>query len=370
MRIAFYSPIKPPDHAVPSGDRLMANLLIKALAAGGHDVRIVSRLRTYSSEPDAEFYAIRKSGALAEAERLMDAWSSPEADWRPECWFTYHTYYKAPDWIGPDISARLGLPYVTAEASFAGKREAEPWATWQADVVSAVRGAAANFCFTPQDREGLEQLAPLAGPLVDLPPFIDPPPAPPPRRPRSAVRIAVAAMMRPGDKLASYRMLSQTLQSLLDLPWRIAVIGDGPARADVLAAFSVIPPDRIDWLGEVPPDEVADVLGACDLYAWPGIGEAYGLAYLEAQAMGLPVIAQDNGGTASVVVHGRTGWLTPPGDLASYAYVLRQMLTDAELRIGMGLAASRFVHQERSVGAAAATLSAPLATVAQNPGPF
>ncbi len=365
MRIAFYAPLKPPDHPTPSGDRLMAGLLVAALAAAGHEVRIASRLSSYSQDPAESAYHALKSAALAEARRLSDAWSGPADGWSPECWFTYHPYYKAPDWIGPDVCARLGLPYVTAEASYAGKRNAGPWRIWQADVASAVRGAAANFCFTARDREGLEALAPLDGPLVDLPPFIDPPPLPEPARRTStaAPRIAAAAMMRPGDKLASYQTLSHSLQMLIDVPWRLAVVGDGPARANVLAAFSAIPPDRIDWLGEVPPEGVAEVLGACDVYAWPGIGEAYGLAYLEAQAMGLPVAALDAGGVASVVIHGETGWLAPAGDPAAYASAIRSLLVDGQLRAAMGAAASRFVREQRSVGVAAARIGAALAAL-------
>ena len=42
------------------------------------------------------------------------------------------------------------------------------------------------------------------------------------------------------------------------------------------------------------------------LYAWPGFGEAYGLAYLEAQAAGLPVVAQDIDGVPGVVRNGET----------------------------------------------------------------
>jgi len=170
-------------------------------------------------------------------------------------------------------------------------------------------------------------------------------------------------MMRPGNKLESYVVLSQVLQMLLDLPWRLAIMGDGPARADVLSAFSPIPPDRIDWMGELEPEAVVDALGACDLYVWPGIGEAYGLAYLEAQCMGLPVVAQDTGGVSAVVRPNETGWLTPPGDLGAFADAVRRLLLDADLRNAMGDAASRFVREQRNVEMAAAILGATIGTV-------
>ncbi len=342
----------------------MARLLMQALVVAGHDVRFASAFRSYSQDSSGGVYHNGRSLAAAEARRLTEAWAV-EAAWRPDCWFTYHPYYKAPDWIGPEVCTQLGLPYVAAEASYASKRDRGEWAAWQADVVSAVRGAAANFCFTARDREGLQQLGPLAGPLIDLPPFIDPPPAPEHIRRSStaAPRLAVAAMMRPGDKLASYHALSQSLQMLLDVPWRLAVAGDGPVRAEVLAAFSAIPPDRIDWMGEMEADGVLDVLSASDLYVWPGIGEAYGMAYLEAQAMGLPVVAQDTGGVAAVVLHGETGWLTPEGDLAAYAGAIRYMLSDSRLREQMGSAASRFVREQRSLTGASIILDQTLRAV-------
>ena len=40
MRVAFYSPLKPPDHPVPSGDRRMARLLIQALELAGNEVEL------------------------------------------------------------------------------------------------------------------------------------------------------------------------------------------------------------------------------------------------------------------------------------------------------------------------------------------
>jgi hypothetical protein len=46
MRIAFYAPLKPPDHPVVSGDRAMARALIAALRAGGQEVMLASRFRT------------------------------------------------------------------------------------------------------------------------------------------------------------------------------------------------------------------------------------------------------------------------------------------------------------------------------------
>jgi hypothetical protein len=88
-RIAFYAPMKPPDHAIASGDREIARLMAAALERGGFEVEIASRFISYQKRPDGlRFQALRDEG-LAEAERIIgDARSGRRA--APDIWFTYH----------------------------------------------------------------------------------------------------------------------------------------------------------------------------------------------------------------------------------------------------------------------------------------
>jgi len=364
MRIAFYAPLKPPDHATPSGDREMARLLLRALAAAGYDVRVVSRLRSFCAEPSDAARRRLEQLAVGEVTSLLAAWSpAGGVNWRPDLWFTYHPYYKAPDWIGLEVCEALCIPYVTAEASYAQKRDIGPWREWQARVATAVKTAAVNFCLTPVDREGLNGLPGQRGRLVDLPPFIERPPQAPerPRRNDSGrIELIVVAMMRPGDKLESYRMLARALAQLLDLSWGLTIVGDGPAKSDVAAAFSGLPAKRLIWTGVLSPEEVAPRLAQGDLYVWPGFGEAYGMSYLEAQAEGLPVVAQRTGGIPAVVVDGVTGLLTELGDVRAFAGAVRRLLLEADLRRRMGDAAQRFVRRERTLASAAAILQGAL----------
>src|SRR5260370_37469861 len=116
MRVAFYSPLKPPDHLVPSGDRRIAQLFLDALRSAGHEPFVASRLRSYDGAGNPLRQARLASLARREAERLLRGWrQEPRA--APELWFTYHLYYKAPDWLRPPISSSLRLPYVVAESS-------------------------------------------------------------------------------------------------------------------------------------------------------------------------------------------------------------------------------------------------------------
>lgn len=356
VRIAFYAPLKAPDHPVPSGDRQMARLLMEALRLAGCEVMVASTLRAFAPDPDHLSLAALRDAAAREKERLAAAWRNGQ---KPDLWFTYHPYYKAPDLLGPDLARHLEIPYVTAEASYAPKRDRQAWAERQALIRDAIALARVNLCFTDRDREGLEKAVPGAR-LAGLAPFIDTQAFADGFTSAPRQRLMAVAMMRTGDKFASFTILAQALGQLLDLPWRLTVIGDGPARAETIALFAGIPPERLDWRGEIAPDAVPDALRQGGIYVWPGSGEAYGIAYLEAQAAGMPVVAQKTAGVPAVVRDAETGILTPDGDVATYAAAIRALLTDDVRREAYGRAARRFVLEDRSLKGAAQRLDAVL----------
>jgi glycosyltransferase involved in cell wall biosynthesis len=350
MRIAFYAPMKSPNHPVPSGDRLMARLLIRALQMAGHSVEIVSEFRSFAATPEAA--AVLGAQTEKELARLRRRWRDEP---KPGLWFCYHPYYKSPDPFGPAISAEFGIPYVTAEASYSRKRDGTDWEPSQKRVADAVRQAAVNIAFTERDRSGAARAIPGAR-FASLRPFIDTvlfenllPKADP-------QRLVTVAMMRRGDKMQSYRMLAKALHLIEDRPWTLTVVGDGVSRSDVEGLFSGFKPGRLEWLGERSAGEVAEALGRSGIYVWPGCGEAYGLAYLEAQAAGLPVVAQDTAGVPEVVGDGLTGYLTPEGDVDAYAAAIGQLLDDRARRDVMGATARRIVLEERSLTIAAKVL--------------
>ena len=62
------------------------------------------------------------------SKRLRDKWRRRR---KPDLWFCYHPYYKAPDLIGPKLASSFNLPYVTAEASYSRRRDETGWAELQ-----------------------------------------------------------------------------------------------------------------------------------------------------------------------------------------------------------------------------------------------
>jgi glycosyltransferase involved in cell wall biosynthesis len=368
MRLAFYAPLKPPDHPVPSGDRRMGRLLIQAWERAGHEVELASRLAARDGDGTRQAEIARH--ADAERLRLQALFAGRPAAARPAAWFTYHLYYKAPDWLGPALARDLAIPYLVAEASIAGKRAGGPHDAGHRMAVAAVAAAARVFVLNPADKECL---APLVEPrrLVDLPAFLDLAAIPPPAEGREALRRTLAArhgldsrrpwlvsvaMMRPGDKLASYGILGRALGGLLDLDWQLLVAGDGPARPAVEAALAPLGAGRVFHLGRLAEADVARCLAAADLCLWPAVNEAYGMALLEAQAAGLPVVAGAAGGVPSIVRDGITGLLAPPGEAGAFAAAARALLEAPARRAAMAAAARETVRRRHDIAAAAAVL--------------
>jgi glycosyltransferase involved in cell wall biosynthesis len=171
-------------------------------------------------------------------------------------------------------------------------------------------------------------------------------------------------MMRADAKRESYGLLARALAQLRDLRWQLMVVGDGPARTEVEVMLRTLGHDRVRLAGLLPEEALPPVYAAADLYVWPAVREAYGLAMLEAQAAGLPVVAGAEGGVAEVVADGRSGVLTAPRDPDAFAAAVRELLERPERRQALAEGAARFVLEERSIGRAATELASALVAAA------
>lgn len=136
---------------------------------------------------------------------------------------------------------------------------------------------------------------------------------------------------------------------------RCLIAGDGDQRP--------ILQDHIDRLGLRESvtllgfrADVADLLNACDLFALPSLAEPFGLALVEAMALGKPVIATRAGGPREIVDHGRTGLLVTPSNPESLAAAISDLLGDNAKRHAMGAAARERYLQKFTAAAMAGSL--------------
>jgi glycosyltransferase involved in cell wall biosynthesis len=367
MRIAFYAPLKPPDHPIPSGDRRVAQLLLAALRLAGHEPVLVSRFRSYDASGDT----LRQARRAVLAERIVNRLLHHCREFRehsPELWFSYHVYHKAPDWLGPAVTCALGIPYVIAEASVTPIQRCGPWARGHRAAENAIKRADAVIGLNGEDRECVLPLLREPWRWFALKPFVDA------RTYRRKVkteehpaRLITVAMMRHGDKLVSYRLLADSLSRLLDLPWSLEVVGDGPARHDVENALAPLN-ERVSWMGSLDQDAIADRLALADVFVWPAFNEAFGMALLEAQASGLAVVAGASGGVAEIIEPEVTGLLVAPGDARAFAAAVRSVILNYEHRQALTEAAQRRILLEHDLPVATRRLAAVIDAVSRARG--
>jgi teichuronic acid biosynthesis glycosyltransferase TuaC len=151
---------------------------------------------------------------------------------------------------------------------------------------------------------------------------------PPPKRDQPAIATLghVVPRKRHVDVLRAVTVLRTRFP---DLRW--VVIGDGPERPALerLAAQLGIS-DSIEWLGQLAPDEALAELGRCHVMALPSLDEAFGVAYVEALACGLPAIGcEGEGGPEEIATFGDGMLLVPPRDPDALAERIAELLGDA-----------------------------------------
>lgn len=112
----------------------------------------------------------------------------------------------------------------------------------------------------------------------------------------------------PGDfylvvsRLIPYKRIDLAVQALTRLGRRLIIVGDGRDRARLTALAG----PTVEFKGRLSGDEVAGLMANCRAFLFPGF-EDFGIAPVEAQAAGRPVIAFGQGGALDTVIEGQTG---------------------------------------------------------------
>jgi teichuronic acid biosynthesis glycosyltransferase TuaC len=111
---------------------------------------------------------------------------------------------------------------------------------------------------------------------------------------------------------------------------RYAVIGDGPERIPLEGlAVRLGVAERVDFLGQLPPREAVERARRCTLFVMPSTEEAFGVAYVEAMAAGVPAIGcRGEPGPEEIAAAGDGFLLVPPGDIERLSQRIDELLSD------------------------------------------
>jgi glycosyltransferase involved in cell wall biosynthesis len=127
---------------------------------------------------------------------------------------------------------------------------------------------------------------------------------------------------------------------------RYVVVGDGPEREALRAlAASLGVEDRVELRGQLPPADARAAAWRGAAFVLPSVDEAFGVAYVEAMAGGVPAIgSRGEGGPEEIAAAGHGIRLVPPGDVEALAGEIDRLLSDERWARDLGGAARATVE--------------------------
>ena len=349
LRICFYAPFKPLGHTHPSGDLVTATGIFDFLINQGHLVIAASSLRCRWIYWKPWLWL----KLIWERRQVVKKFSDTSAD----LWLTYHSYYKAPDLLGPAVSKKLNIPYVIFQGIYSTKRRRQ-WTAKAGFYLNKNSLCAAEHVFVNKkvDLLNLKRLLP-ENRVTYVAPGIIPDDFSFDENVRQELRrnwniednpvIFSAAMFRPDVKSEGLGWVIRACGELnrQGQNFRLVIAGDGKEREKLQQMAAEQVADRVLFLGKIPRKDMYRYYSAADVFVFPGIRESLGLVFLEAQSCGLPVVAFNNAGVPEAVQEGKTGFLTPVYALEPFVDAIQRLLSDKKLRQKMGCAAKSYVRK-------------------------
>ncbi|MFO1316191.1 MAG: glycosyltransferase [Burkholderiales bacterium] len=129
--------------------------------------------------------------------------------------------------------------------------------------------------------------------------------------------------------------------------WSYEIVGDGAERSRLEAITDVLGlRDRVSFHGRMPHDEAMRVLSRADVFVLPSYREAFGIAYLEAMALGLLAIGVSGQGPEAFIAHEGTGLLVRPNDVESLFDAMRRVTEDVSEMRRIAAAGQRLVRAD------------------------
>lgn len=328
------------------GSGVVATELGKALAAHGHQVHFI----TYTQPPRLDFFSenifyhevsvasyplfeyLPYESALAS--KLVDVSINEQLD-------LLHVHYAIPHasaaYLAKQIlkSKGIHIPVITTlhgtDITLVGKDPSfEPVVTFSINASDGVTTVSESL------KQDTYQEFEIHNPIEVIPNFIDLN-----RFKKQNKEHFKSAICPNGEKLLMHTSNFRSVKRIQDIlqvfarvnrttPSKLLLVGDGPERASLehLSRELGISSD-VRFLGKL--DLIEEALSLADVFFLTSEKESFGLAALEAMACEVPVISSDAGGIPEVNLHGKTGFVSPIGDVEDMAKHCLALFSNPEL---------------------------------------
>lgn len=161
---------------------------------------------------------------------------------------------------------------------------------------------------------------------------------------QSPVILAVCRLNIPRDFDTLLKAVRNLRHVLTDV--QLLIAGDGPQRSEIEAQILALNLEsHVHLLGF--RQDIPQLMAMADVFVLTSYGwEGFPISALEAQAVGLPVVITDAGGSAEAVIDGQTGLVVPKCDVSALTYALQVILTDSQTKQTMS--ANGYLHAQKT----------------------
>jgi glycosyltransferase involved in cell wall biosynthesis len=157
-----------------------------------------------------------------------------------------------------------------------------------------------------------------------------------PSRATAAPTVLAVARMYPRKRLEDLLHAAVILRTRIP-GLRVRIVGEGPESARLRRLGRDLGlADTVTFLGEIARQALAVEYVGADCFCLPTVQEGFGIAFTEAMAAGLPVVACRAAAVPEVVDDGQTGLLVSPRNPEELAMAMEKVLTSAALRRELG----------------------------------
>lgn len=188
----------------------------------------------------------------------------------------------------------------------------------------------------------VEELGVARPRIAVTPPGTQRPSAPRAARPAGVLRLLSVGTVTPRK---GHLLLIEALADVASRPWQLLVVGSLARDPETAAALKRAIArhglgERVTLAGEWLPARLGAAYAEADIFVLPSFHEGYGMAFAEALAHGLPIVAT-TAGAIPETVPAAAGLLVPPGDRAALGRALAMVLDDGALRGRLAEAAAK-----------------------------
>jgi len=114
--------------------------------------------------------------------------------------------------------------------------------------------------------------------------------------------------------------------------WSVLIVGDGPLKGELEKRTQIYGLEgRVKFLGWIKHGELGRVLSSAHVFVFPTLEDVWGIAPLEAMAMGIPVLCSKYAGASELVEDGVGGWIFDPHNPKELAELMKRFLDQPEL---------------------------------------